>query len=76
MTQLTAIDEQIVGKTCTIEHSRKGKFTMEVTAVGEIWVRGIVRDGRAAAMLAENIAEAGDTVTVRRDFIRRIEIID
>lgn len=68
--------ETLVGKTCTIEHSRKGRFTMRITAADGEWISGVVEDGRTAAMLAENVCEAGDPITIRRSMIRRIEVIE
>jgi len=70
------LDQQIVGKICTIEHTRKGKFTMQVTAATDERIDGIVTDGRAHAMLAENEAVEDDPITIRRDFIRSIQVID
>lgn len=68
--------QHIIGKTCTIEHTRKGKFTMQVTAATDEWIDGIVTDGRAQAMLAENEAGPNDPIRVRRDFVRSIKVID
>lgn len=68
--------ETLVGKTCAINHSRKGKFTMHVTADDDEWLTGTIVDGRARAMLPENEREIGEDITVRRSLIRSIEVID
>lgn len=58
------------GRVYTVDHSRKGKFTLLVTSQTDEWVTGTIVDGTAKAMLDYNVREVGEEVTLRRSFIR------
>ena len=53
------------GKTYIVRHARKGMFTAKVCALNDEWADLEVVAGRADAMCAYNVAEKGETVTVR-----------
>ncbi len=63
-----------VGGTYAVNHSRKGKFTMLVTAVKGEWIDGIITSGKARAMLAYNERETGEEITCR-DSLCTFELI-
>ena len=54
-----------VGKTYTVRHSRKGTFKAIVRSVDEEWADLEVVAGRADAIMPDNRAEKGESVTVR-----------
>lgn len=56
-----------VGKTYHVDHVRKGKFTIKVTAVNGEWVEGVIIGGRVkyASAAHSNEGYVGDAVTVR-----------
>lgn len=66
------------GKTYRVNHSRKGKFTMRVTAVRGEWIDGLIIDGRAKYMSMQNQGEGyvGDEVTVRASLATFEEVPD
>lgn len=55
-----------VGKTYNVNHSRKGKFTLQVTSVGDEWIDGIIVAGMAKAIMSYNEVYKGEKITVRR----------
>ena len=54
-----------IGKTYDVDHTRKGKFRVLVTAVNDGWVEGRVVSGVATALLAHNVREMGEKITIR-----------
>jgi hypothetical protein len=54
-----------VGGTYAVDHSRKGKFVMRITAVNGEWIDGIITSGKAKASLIYNEREIGEKITVR-----------
>ena len=59
-----------VGKTYKVNSSRKGRFQMKVTYQDETWVKGIITDGKASAIMKYNEVEKGEEVTVRKSLTR------
>lgn len=57
-----------VGKTYNVNHSRKGKFALQVTSVSEEWIDGFIVSGMAKAILPYNEVYEGEKITVRRSF--------
>lgn len=63
-----------IGETYHVDHSRKGKFDMLVTAKSDDgeWVSGVVVKGRAKYISMENwmlnAGCLGDAITLRRSF--------
>lgn len=57
-----------VGKTYTVNSSRKGIFTGIVTQCCDTWATVLITNGKAEAMLECNEREQGEEVTVRRSF--------
>ena len=55
----------IIGKIYNVAHSRKGKFTMRVTAINGEWISGIVIDSTAKAIMSYNVKYSGDEITIR-----------
>jgi hypothetical protein len=54
------------GKTYDVNHSRKGKFKLKVTAVNGEWVEGTIVTGKAKMISrSNNDVEAGESLTVR-----------
>ena len=54
-----------VGKVYNVSHSRKGKFTMRILSIDGEWVKGVVVDNVAKAMMDYNLKYSGDDITVR-----------
>jgi len=59
-----------VGRTYDVKHDRKGSFRVLVTAINGEWIDALVVHGRANAMLAYNVAEEGDPITMRASMCR------
>lgn len=59
-----------VGKTYLVSHSRKGRFTFQVTEINEIWVTGIIVEGVADAIMEYNVKVEGEEITVRASFLK------
>lgn len=59
-----------IGKVYEVNHSRKGEFQMRVQSKDEVWVNGIVTNGRANAMLDYNVKHKGEQITLRIEHIR------
>ncbi len=59
-----------VGETYRVDTARKGIFSIKVTSQSDEWLDGEVVDGRAKAMLDYNVKEVGESVTLRKSFIR------
>jgi hypothetical protein len=55
----------IIGKLYKVTHSRKGMFTMRVTAINGEWISGVVGDSVAKAVMEYNVKYSGDEITVR-----------
>ncbi len=49
-----------------VKHDRKGYFTMRVLKEDETWVKGVIVEGRADAMLDYNIKGEGEKITVKK----------
>lgn len=64
-----------VGKTYHVDHQRKGKFTLKVTAVDDTWATGTIVAGRAGAMLPYNEVETGELISVRISLARWQEAV-
>jgi hypothetical protein len=58
-----------VGKTYLIKHQRKGVFAGKIIGIDDTWTTAIVTGGSAKAMLDYNVAEKGDTISVRAEWI-------
>ena len=58
-----------VGKTYLIKHQRKGVFAGKITAADDTWTTAIVTGNRTRAMLDYNIAEKGETINFRTEWI-------
>ena len=58
------------GKIYTVNHSRKGTFTIRVTHQSDEWVHGEIIQGTAQAMLDYNVKEKGEDIGLRKEFIR------
>ena len=63
-----------IGKTYDVNHSRKGKFRIRVTAVTETWVEGEILHGVAGAIMDYNTRGAGEKITVRIEFATFTEV--
>lgn len=57
-----------IGKIYKINHSRKGKFAIQVTRQCDEWVTGVIIQGMAKAMLDYNEKYEGEEITVRKSF--------
>lgn len=68
------IQEVLIGKTYHVSNSRKGNFVLRITAINEPWITGVIVAGRANAMVSYNVAEEGESITIRSDFSRFQEI--
>jgi len=55
-----------IGKIYDVFSSRKGKFRMQVTHQDDTWATGVIKKGKAKAILAYNEVEKGEEVTVRK----------
>ncbi len=55
----------VVGAVYVVDHSRKGRFTVRVLSVSDIWLTGEIVEGYAAAMLDYNERGRGDEITIR-----------
>lgn len=60
-------EELIIGKTYEVNHSRKGKFNLELKHQCNTWASGIITNGFADSMLEENIKEQFEEITVRKE---------
>jgi hypothetical protein len=57
------------GKTYSVDHCRKGRFTLKVKSVDGEFVRGAIVAGTAATIsMSIDDYVAGDDITVRRSF--------
>lgn len=56
--------------------SEKGNFVMLVTRTDDTWIGGNIVEGTARAILAYNIKEVGEKITVRRSLAKFKEIGD
>lgn len=63
-----------VGKTYTIDHTRKGRFTGIVTGIRDEWVTIQITAGRARALVPMNERSEGDHLTVRAAFCTFTEV--
>ena len=63
-----------VGKTYTVNHSRKGAFTGRLLGFDDTWATVLITDGKAKAMLDYNEREEGEEVTVRKSFCNFTEV--
>jgi hypothetical protein len=76
MKATTHIERDIeVGKVYNCNHTRKGKFSLEVTDVGEEWITGIITNGYTQTMMEYNSRSVGETETVRRSFCMFTEVL-
>lgn len=57
-----------LNKEYRVKHSRKGTFTGILKHFDDTWAVLLLTQGRANAMLAENIVDEGEEVTIRRSF--------
>ena len=64
------------GKTYTVTHQRKGRFTMQVTSKTAMWTTGIITKGTAGAMLEYNVKHEGEKITVRTTFLSNIKELE
>ncbi len=55
-----------IGETYHIKNSRKGAFLMKVTGQCDTWLKGIIVEGRANAMMYYNTKGMGDEITIRK----------
>jgi hypothetical protein len=62
-----------IGKVYKIKHSRKGTFTIEVTAMDDTWVSGWIMNGTANAIMDYNVKQEGDDITLRISFCTILE---
>lgn len=58
-----------VGKTYLIKHQRKGTFVAKILSENGDFTDALIVAGQAGAMLAENIATLGETITFRTSFV-------
>lgn len=60
-----------IGKTYHVNHRRKGKFDLLVTAQDDQWVSGVVVQGRAKYISMENwmlgVGCTGTAITLRKE---------
>lgn len=62
------------GKTYTVRHTRKGKFTLKVTDQNDVWISGTIVSGETNALLDYNRAYEGEEITIRKSFCSFKEI--
>lgn len=58
------------GTVYILNHTRKGTFGMLVESQDDEWLHGKVVGGTAKAIMAYNVKEAGEPITVRKCHIR------
>jgi hypothetical protein len=58
-----------VGKTYLIKHQRKGTFMAKILSENGDFTDALIVAGQADAILAHNIAAAGDPITFRTSFV-------
>ena len=63
----------IKGKVYNINHTRKGRFSMQVTDQCETWLHGTIVDGVAQAILDHNIRLPGESISVRKSHCESID---
>ena len=63
-----------VGKTYTVNSSRKGVFAGRLMGFDDTWATVLITDGKAKAMLEYNERETGEEITVRRSFCTFTEL--
>lgn len=54
-----------VGATYEVRHSRKGTFFVRCTGLAGQWMNGVITSGVAKAVMAYNVRDEGDEVTIR-----------
>lgn len=57
-----------IGKVYKVDHQRKGKFTLKMLKVDDVWCTGEIVEGYASALLPYNEREKGEEVTLRISF--------
>lgn len=62
------------GNTYRVASTRKGKFTGTLVHQDDTWATFEITQGRAEAMLPENVREKGEEVTVRREWCTFTEV--
>lgn len=67
--------EYILGKTYEVNHSRKGKFSIEILSQNDEWLTGIIKKGMAGAMLDYNEKGEGEKITIRKSLINSANVI-
>lgn len=55
-----------IGEFLEIEHSRKGKFIIQVSKVSEEWIDGVIVTGTAKAVMDYNVKFEGEEISCRR----------
>lgn len=63
-----SISDLVIGASYDVVHTRKGRFRLRVTSVGDPWVTGVIEKGTAGAMLDYNVREEGEEITIRFSF--------
>ena len=67
---LTLLENEMdIGKTYLIKHLRKGTFMATILNKNNNFIDARIVGGQADAMLAENIATIGETITFRTSFV-------
>ena len=54
-----------IGKEYEVRHSRKGTFSIKVTALNDEWITGKITKGIAEAIMSYNVAYEGEEITIR-----------
>lgn len=61
--------EYVKGDVYTVNHSRKGLFTLRVESEDSTWLTGVIVEGSAGAVMKYNEKYPGDTIQIRKEFI-------
>lgn len=64
----------VVGKVYDVDHQRKGKFRIEVTAVDGEWITGDMVEGTTITALPMNSRTVGEEVTIRESLAKFTEV--
>lgn len=57
-----------IGKIYDVEHSRKGRFTIQLTNQSEDFAQGTIIEGKTITAIPENARFAGEEVQLRKSF--------